>query len=225
MHPRDPGHVTDDVVELHVHLHQRLLHVLDRRRGGLDQPLAVPHEGSQRRDLLTGPEASAEQAVLMEPLDPLRIGDIRLPAGNVLDVPRVDEQHLEPARLEDLERRDPVDARGFHRHRRDPRLREPIGHAVQVAGEALEAPHWLRINVTAHRDHVKRGPNIDPRGMTMHDGQGVALCAPGLLRGSHRSLLSRWRPRRRDGGSVTFLNGIAEASPLSSPQQSLDHVF
>ena len=57
------------------------------------------------------------------------------------------------------------------------------------------------------------------------DGQGVALCAPGLLRVSHRSLLSRWRPRRRDGGSVTFLNGIAEASPLSSPQQSLDHVF
>ena len=163
------------MVELHVHLQQRLLHVLDCRRGGLNQPLAVPHESPQRRDLLTGPEAAAEQAVLMESLDPLRIADIRFPAGNVPDVPRVDEQHLDPARLEDLERRDPVDARGFHRHRRDPRLREPIGHAVQIAGKALEAPHGFRIHVPAYRDHVKRGPNIDPRGMTMHDGQGVAL--------------------------------------------------
>jgi len=44
----------------------------------------------------------------MELLQPLRIIHIRLPTGDVLDVARVDQQHLESPRVEDLKDRNPV---------------------------------------------------------------------------------------------------------------------
>lgn len=40
-HARDPGDVRDDVVQLHVHLHERLLDVLHVGRCVVDQPLAM----------------------------------------------------------------------------------------------------------------------------------------------------------------------------------------
>jgi hypothetical protein len=45
-HSRDAGDVADDVMQLDIHLHQGLLHVLDVRRGVLDQPLAMTQIGS-----------------------------------------------------------------------------------------------------------------------------------------------------------------------------------
>ena len=40
-HPGEPGDVAYDVVQLDVHLHERLLHVLDVRRPVVDQAFAV----------------------------------------------------------------------------------------------------------------------------------------------------------------------------------------
>ena len=45
------GDVGDDVVQLQVHLRQRLLHVLDVRRGVVQQALALAQVGAQRGDL------------------------------------------------------------------------------------------------------------------------------------------------------------------------------
>lgn len=41
-HACDTGDVGDDMMELHIHLHQRLLHVLDMGGGIFDQPLTLP---------------------------------------------------------------------------------------------------------------------------------------------------------------------------------------
>ena len=50
-----------------------------------------------------------------------------LPAGEVLHVPRVHEDHVEAAGVEDLEDRDPINARRFHRHVCHATRREPVG--------------------------------------------------------------------------------------------------
>ena len=128
-HPRDPGDVRDDVVQLHVHLHERLLHVLDVGGGVLHQPFAMAQVRAQPDDAVAGPEAAPEQAILVELLQPLRIVHVALAARDMLDVARVHQQHLEAARFEDLEHRNPVHARRLHGDRRDADLREPIGQA------------------------------------------------------------------------------------------------
>ena len=59
---RDVGH---DVVELQVHLGQRLLHVLDVSCSVVEQSLTLPQIGPQPRDLGLRPEAAPQQAVFM----------------------------------------------------------------------------------------------------------------------------------------------------------------
>ena len=47
-HAGEPGNVRDDVVQLDVHLHERLLHVLNVRGRVVDQPLTMPQVRAQR---------------------------------------------------------------------------------------------------------------------------------------------------------------------------------
>jgi hypothetical protein len=61
------------VVNLQVHLHQSLLHVLDMRRRVLEQTLALTDIRSQLGDPTLGPKAGAQQTIRMKPLQPLRI--------------------------------------------------------------------------------------------------------------------------------------------------------
>jgi hypothetical protein len=49
------------------------------------------------------PEAAAQQAEDVEIAQPLAVGDITLAPRHVLDVAGIDENHLEPPGLEDLE--------------------------------------------------------------------------------------------------------------------------
>ena len=128
-HARDARDVGDDVVQLDVHLHERLLHVLNVRGGVLDEPFAMAQVGAQPDDPVARAEAAPEQPVLMELLQPLRIVHVGLAARDMLDVARVHQEHLEAARLENLEHRNPVHARRLHGDGRDADLREPVGQA------------------------------------------------------------------------------------------------
>lgn len=87
-------------MQLQIHLHQRLLHVLNVGRGVFEQSFSMPKIRAESNDLGAGPEAGAEQAVRMQLLDPLRVVDIGLPSGNVLRVTRIHENDLETTRLE-----------------------------------------------------------------------------------------------------------------------------
>ena len=88
--------------ELEVHLQQGLLHPMDVGCGTLHQRLAVAQIGAQGGDGGGRPEAAAQQADAMQLLEPLAVHDIGLASGDVLDVPRVDKDHLEAPGLEDL---------------------------------------------------------------------------------------------------------------------------
>ena len=130
-------------MELQVHLRQRLPHVLNVGRGVVQQPFPLAQIGSQNRNLALRLETAAQQAVGVQSLEPLDIADVGLAARNVLGIAGVDQQHLEAALIKDLESRDPVDAGGFHDNRLHPAFTEPVGKAVQIAGERAEAAHRL----------------------------------------------------------------------------------
>ena len=111
-----PDNVADDACEEEVHLDERLLHPLDIGAGGLDEDIAVAHEGAEGADRPHGAEAPAQEADTVEFAEPLTVLDVALAAGDVLDVAGVDEQDLDPAGFEDVVDRDPVDAGGLHGH-------------------------------------------------------------------------------------------------------------
>jgi hypothetical protein len=62
------GDVSDDVVELKIHLRHGLLHMLDVRGRVLQQTLALTHVGSQRHNLSFGSKAGPQQSKRMKPL-------------------------------------------------------------------------------------------------------------------------------------------------------------
>src|SRR3954468_16663477 len=97
------GDVSDDVVELKIHLRQGLLHMLDVRGRVLQQTLALTHVGSQLRNLSFGSKAGPQQSKRMEPLQPLRIADIGLAPRDVLGVTRVDKADSKSPCIEKLE--------------------------------------------------------------------------------------------------------------------------
>ena len=150
--PGDAGDVADHDGELEVHLDQRLLHPLDVGGGALDQGLAVAQIGAQGRDRSGRSEAAAQQPHAMQLLDPLAVHDIGLAARDVLHVPRVDEDDVEAARLEDLVEGDPVDPGGFHRHGGDAAGREPVGEAMEIRREGLERAHGGCVTVRGDGD-------------------------------------------------------------------------
>ncbi len=114
-------------MQLQVHLGESLLHVLDMRGGILEQPLALTQIRAQFRNLGFRLEAGAQQAIGMEPLEPLRILHVRLAPGHLFGVPRIDQKHLKAVVLQDLEDRDPVNPGRFHNDGGDARDLEPVG--------------------------------------------------------------------------------------------------
>lgn len=163
--PRDAGDVADHLVELEVHLGQRLLHALNHGGAIADEGVAVTDVAAQDADLVVGAEGGREQPEGVQLLQPLAVLDVALSRGDVLDVARVDEPHLESASLQDLEQGDPVDAGGLHRHRVDAAALEPVGELMEVGGEAAKAAHRLRITVLGYGDVVLLRADVDAGGV------------------------------------------------------------
>ena len=156
------GDVADDERQLHVHLHERLLHALDLRRGALDEGRPVPQIGPQCHDLVRRPEAPPQEPHDVQVAQPLRVRDITLTPRHVLHMPRVDQAHLKAAGLEDFKDRDPIHARGFQRHVRNAAGREPVGEPVEAGGERVEGAHRHRVPIRRHRGDMVRGPAVEP---------------------------------------------------------------
>jgi hypothetical protein len=94
-HPRDVG---DHLRQLQVHLLQRLQHVLDVLAGVADVVGTQPQQAPQHAGVLVGPKCRRQQAVGVQPLDPLAVEPITL--GAALDLPGVagvGQQHLKAA--------------------------------------------------------------------------------------------------------------------------------
>jgi hypothetical protein len=60
LHPAHPGDVRDDVMQLHIHLHQGFLHMLDVRGRIFYQAFSLPQVSPQSRPLLSRLETAAQ---------------------------------------------------------------------------------------------------------------------------------------------------------------------
>ena len=143
---RNPGcacDIGDDMVELEVHLGQRLLHVLNMRGRILEQTLALTYVGTQRDEMTFGPKAGAQQTVRMKPLQPLCIADVGFAPGHVLGVAGIDKEHRKATGVEKLVDRNPVDAGRFHRDGLDAAFCKPSCQPMQIGRESPETADRL----------------------------------------------------------------------------------
>lgn len=180
-HATRAGNVAQDVVELHVHLLERLLHPVDLGVRIAHQAGAVPQVAAQDADGIGRTEAAAQEPKGVQLLQPLAIGHVGLAPGQVFDVARVDQEHLEAARLQNLEKRNPVHASRLHRDGLNPAGLEPVGQAVQVGREGAKGAHRLRVAVGRHGDKVFFGPDIDAGGVQVDLLQDGLLGSTGRL--------------------------------------------
>ena len=79
----DSGDVAKHMVELEVHLAERLLHVQNVLGGHLQQAATMPPQGTKGTDRLGWPEACPQQPYRMQILDPLAVGYVALTFGTL----------------------------------------------------------------------------------------------------------------------------------------------
>jgi hypothetical protein len=121
----------------------------------LDLRLAVAGQVAERADRLGRHQAGAQQAGLQQLAQPLRVLDVGLAPGDLLDVPGVDQRQLE-AVLEHRPDRLPVDAGRFHRDLLDGERLEPVPQRQQTVDGRLELRHVLLELAPAPDAHARR---------------------------------------------------------------------
>ena len=161
------GQVGDSVMQMDVHLIERLLHVQHAPRSGLDQVVAMTQQGAHRTDLVSGSERGPQQTHRVQVAQPLAVGHVGLTSGYRVHVTRVDQHHVEAMGLQDLEHRDPVDPGRLHRHRGYLAFLEPVGQGVQVASKGGKVPDRVRVAIRAHRRVHRRGAHVQACGVRM----------------------------------------------------------
>ena len=136
LHAGRAGDVRDNVMELQVHLHQSLLHMLDVSGCVFNETLALTQIGAQLRDLAVGSEAATQKAISVQLPQPTRVTDIGLAPRHVLCVTRIDQNDMEPMLLKNLVSRNPVNPGGFHRHTGDAAGCKPFRKLVKILRES-----------------------------------------------------------------------------------------
>jgi hypothetical protein len=162
---------------LEIHLEQGLLHVQYVRAAVLDELRPVTQQGAQSDQVGFHPKRICQQAIAVQSLDPLAIEHVRLAAGKPLDRSGADEATLEAACFQYLEQRNPVDAGGFHRHRFDAVLPQPVGQGVQVSGVSAEGAHELGVVRPRHADHDLVRTYVYASGVEVHPRQSFKWAA------------------------------------------------
>ena len=217
--------VADRLVQLHVHLLERLVHELDLPRAGLDDPLAVPPVRAQGGDVLGRPEGPGQESVAVKLLAPLAVIHVRLTAVHASGLPPIEEERLDAGVLEYLVNRHPVHPRRLHRHRVHPARLEPRRHLPELRRRAPEAPDrrcasffWYSHDMLSRADVHGRRVGTDERKRRIQ----VSLRASLLL--SHGLLLAPSRgaagPRRR-ARQTTLLNGMPRRADNTPPLTKL----
>ena len=92
---------------------------------------------------------------------------------------RVHQQHGEAARLQQLEQRDPVHARGFHRDGVHAASLEPIGQGIEVSRKARKLAHRLIVTIRRHGHEVGCATDVGAGGVGVSDRQRRGPGLPG----------------------------------------------
>jgi hypothetical protein len=106
----------------------------------------------------------------MQVLKPLTILHVGFATGDVFDVTGVDQTNLEPAGFQDLEERNPIDARGFHRDGTNAAGVEPVGDAMEILREGPESACRPIVSIIGNRDVNLGRADVDAGGVEIQDG-------------------------------------------------------
>ena len=169
VHAGDAGHVCEYLMEVKIHLSEGFLHVLDMVRGVTDKVRPVPPVRPQDAYLIVGAKGAGEEAIGVEALEPLAVGDVALSSGHVLHMAGIHELYLESVLFEDLEGRDPVDPRRLHGDRSDSAFFQPPRHSVEVGREAAEGPYRVLVPVVRHSHPMFFRTDVDARSIIVDD--------------------------------------------------------
>ena len=120
-HACHPGNITHDMVQVEMHLIQRLLPMLYMLHGHPDQIVPMAEQTAELANVLRRPKRRGQQAIRMQLLEPSTIEAIRFRAPrHIFDMARIDEGHRKASGLQNLKERDPVYPRGCHHDGRNP---------------------------------------------------------------------------------------------------------
>jgi hypothetical protein len=180
-------------VELDSAVFQDLAQPLQLTGARLDKLLAVASHLPDRRDLRRRDETAAQQPHLAQLRQPLGVLGVGLAARDVLDVPGVDQQHLQPLCLaQGMKDWPPVHPGRFHRHMGDALGDQPADHLTQHRVERLELPQLLvalprLLPRGADRHRHELFAHINPGDPRVHDLQPDSLRARPIHRAHPRS--------------------------------------
>src|ERR1035437_8143954 len=142
----------------------------------------------------------------------------------MLGVTCIDQKHLKAALVEQFKNRHPVDAGRFHDDRLDPAFRKPISQSVQISSESPKPANRVGGAVRAHRRHVHGGADIDAAAFGLTTAIPECVASDFALR--FISILLLTKAEGLDCAVGQFpKRDRPKTSPLSSSQQSMDHVF
>src|SRR4030095_4460054 len=183
----DPSDIADDVMDLKVHLVQRLLHVLHVDAGHLNEVFTMPHQGTNFTDGLFGAKVCLQYADRVQVLKPLAIQNIGFTSGNMVDMLSVDQMHFNAPSLQDLKQRNPVNPSRFHRHGVHVALLQPIRQLMQVFCKSRKRSYRFGIAIGWDCNKDLCRSDINTTGIRSHHRQTpiqVAMFSSLLCHGS-----------------------------------------
>ncbi len=177
-----PGNIAHDMVQVEMHLIQRLVQMLHMLHGHPDHIFPMAEQTAEVAHVLRRPKRRCQQALRLQLLEPSTVEAIRFRAPrHMFDVARIDEGDRKASGRQNLEEWDPVYPGGFHHDGRNPTGRSPVGEPMQVAGKRAQFLDGLGIAIGGDTAPMLFRSHIDARGMRMDDehivGNGLGLLA------------------------------------------------
>ena len=181
-HACHPGKITHAMVQVEMHLLQRLLPRRHMLHGHPDPIVPMAEQTAEVAHVLRRPKRRCQQAIRLQLLEPATSEAIRFRTPrHIVDMARLDEGHLKASGLQNLQEREPVYPGGCHHDGRHPTGRSPVGEPMQVAGKRAKLLDGLGIAIGGDTDPMLFRPHSDASGMRMDDehsvGHGLGLLA------------------------------------------------
>jgi hypothetical protein len=176
-HSRHPGNVTDNAVDLDIHLREGLLHALHQAIAILAQSITQAQVAAHHAHLGFWTKRASQHSEGVEFLQPLAVVDVSLASWDVLGMAGVDQANLKSVSLQHLKERNPVNSGRFHGDGLDLASPEPVAQSDQIASKHPEAANRIFIPILRHGHPMRIGSHIDSGSVEVHLLQQSPLSA------------------------------------------------
>jgi len=100
--PTHPANIAQDIVQLHIHLDQGLLHLLDAPSGIANVLDVQPPQGAHRVDFWWRQKTRTQESIGVQLPQPLTFLHVTFSSGHVLGAPRIHQIHFQTMSLQDI---------------------------------------------------------------------------------------------------------------------------